>query len=92
MTDIRDLTLLNQPSRPFIRNWSSAELATLARWPLGDGSTENYWFQEDCELCHPCGDRLVIAEVGYVLWNEFGEFPDLPFMNLGQALIYIHNT
>ncbi len=90
MTDIRDLTLLNQPSRPFIRRWSAEELLLIK---AGYRKLRRlHWSLEDAELYHPCGDRFCITATGYVLWNEFGDFPDIVFTHLGQALLYIHNT
>lgn len=87
---MENLTLLNQPSRPFIRHWSAEELLLIK---AGYRKLRRlHWSLEVAELYHPCGDRLAITETGYVLWNEFGEYPDRPFTHLGQALLYIHNT
>ena len=90
MTDIRDLTLLNQPSRPYLRRWSPEELAQIKA--VYRKLRRLHWGLEDAELYHPCGDRFTITATGYVLWNEFGEFPDILFPHLGQAIIYLLNT
>ncbi len=90
MTDIRDLTLLNQPSRRTPRNWSKDELDQIKA--VYRKLRRLHWQLEADELYHPCGDRFTITENGYVLWNEFGEYPDRPFLHMGQAIIYLLNT
>ena len=57
--DIRDFTLLNQPSRPTPRKWSETELATIKR--CYRKLRRLHWQLEDSELYHPCGDRFCIT-------------------------------